>query len=299
MTLEAVHIAGGYANKAETDRRLLKRLMNGRVGIITGLAVTPKAASLGVDITAGEAVVTGRSTTSQGNYYVTDAAAGSIVWPAPSAQPRIDALVLAVGDTQYGALGAGMGGTVGPKWIVVQGAPNAAPVAPTDAAITTAVGAGGWERFADVAVNPGDTAFVAGDITSKVAALGAWTPYTPATTNLGNPTLGRCRYTEDGNTVHAQASLTMNGVAAGNIEITLPVPFHASYGASRDAIGTAVMSDVSTGQTYLAFVYPNPGGAGNKVLIRSHGNNDVWRADLPAVWAAGDLLTMSVTYEKA
>lgn len=125
----------------------------------------------------------------------------------------------------------------------------------------------------------------------------AWTDYVPTSGNIGNPTVNRCRYTAIGSTVIAQGRLTLNGVAAGTISVGLPVARHASYGA-RDAIGTAIMTDVSTGQTYMAEAYPNPGDA-TTMLFRSHGNNDAWRADLPAAWAAGDFLSYEVTYEKA
>lgn len=168
MTLDALHLgAGGYPNAVEMDRRLLRRLFGGQTGRLTGFIASP-GTGMQVAITAGEAIVDGRVSDAQGNYYVSDPLDTTKAWPAaPIGNNRIDSLVLAVGDLQYGALGSALSGTQGPQWVVVQGTPAASPTAPTDAAITTAVGAGGWERWYDVQVNVGDTSLNAGRITSR------------------------------------------------------------------------------------------------------------------------------------
>lgn len=165
MALNSVPIAGStYKNLAEVDRRLINQLFSKRSGVLEGFVLTP-AAEMNGSLTAGEAIVPGKSTSSQGSYYVSDPASRTVVWPVASAQPRIDALVLAVGDTQYGVVGAALGGDSGPEVIVVQGTPNASPVAPSDDAITTAVGAGGWVRLYNVRINNGDTTINPANIT--------------------------------------------------------------------------------------------------------------------------------------
>jgi hypothetical protein len=297
MALEAVHIASGsYQNKAETDRRLLRRIVGNQAGQWTGMTLTPKVGSLGVDIAAGEAIVTGRSTTSQGFYYVTDSAVASIVWPAPSAQPRIDALVLAVGDTQYGALGAGMGGTVGPKWIVVQGTPSGTPSAPIDATIQTAVGAGGWERIANVAVNPGDTALVAGDFTTVWTYILGWNTYTPTATGVTLSPGPVARYYRRDSTVTVTGAITLGGTPTGEVLISLPPGLpdlgYFSYGpfmprgvARGLRTGVAYYDGTILLASFTAFKIGNAAGVG-------WGNNSQ-----PAVWASGDSWGFTFTYE--
>lgn len=153
MTLQAEPLAAGaYQNLAETDRRLVEKIALKRFGFDSGGVVTLGAA-LSVSVAPFEAYVRGKSTTGQGSYFVSDSGSNVVAWPAANASnPRVDSLVLAVGDLQYGALGTGMGGTQGPKFIVVQGVAGASPTAPVDATIQTAVGAGGWERIADFLV---------------------------------------------------------------------------------------------------------------------------------------------------
>ncbi len=150
MPLDAIHLgASNYPNSVEVDRRLVSRLFRGRRGQVTGFVVSA-GTGLSVNITAGEAVVRGRSAAAQGAYYLSNPDASSVAWPAsPLTGSRIDSLVLAVHDAQYGAAGPAMQDAQGPRWIVVTGSASAAP---TDAAISTAVGAGGWERWLDVPV---------------------------------------------------------------------------------------------------------------------------------------------------
>jgi hypothetical protein len=195
MTLQATPIAAGsYQNLAETDRRVIEKISGGRYGVLSGLALTP-GAGMQMLVAAGDAMVRGRNVTGQGAYFVSDTAQNVVAWPVASGtNPRIDSLILAVGDTQYGALGASMGGTQGPKFVVVSGTAAASPVAPTDAAIQTAIGAGGWERVADVLIPTSAASILAGNITPPTTwAIGTAREFTinrvmAASQTFTNPT---------------------------------------------------------------------------------------------------------------
>jgi len=171
MTLQGGPIAPlGYPNLTETDRFQLWATMGKREGALSGFTIAAAGSGMGVTIQPGEAIVKGDSATTQGAYFVWDTSVYTATLGAASAQPRIDALVLAVGDTQYGTLGTAMGGTQGPRWVVVAGTAAASPVAPLDSAIQTAVGAGGWIRWANVRVDPGNTTVQAANITRLAPA---------------------------------------------------------------------------------------------------------------------------------
>lgn len=162
-----------YQNLVETDRYALFMAARQREGIVSGFVPTRSTTALAMLISAGSAFVQGEAGSSAGHYVAYNTVADTVSWPAaPVANSRIDALVLAVRDAQYGTL---PGGTVnGPVWVVVQGTAAVSPVAPTDAAITTAVGPGGWIRVANVTVVVGDTTLQAANIVSVAGT--AWQP---------------------------------------------------------------------------------------------------------------------------
>lgn len=150
-----------YLNEIETDRHLVRMLAGGRTGAAEGLTIEPHAVSLALTVDAGLAVV--GDDLARGSYLCWEDDVETVSWPAPDAQARVDALVLAVGDQQYGALGTEM--TEGPQWLVVKGVPAGSPAAPGDSDIDVAVGAGSWERWADVRIDPTDTTIAEGNIT--------------------------------------------------------------------------------------------------------------------------------------
>lgn len=164
-----------YGNLIETDRYLLWTLSGKREGIVTGLYPTRNPAGMSMLISAGEAFIKGETAGSAGAYFAWNPAQETLTWPAaPATNSRIDALVLAVRDSQFGAL---PGGAVnGPLWLVVSGTAGTSPNAPNDAAITTAVGPGGWLRVANVTVAAGETTLTAASI-SRTAGTAFTLPY--------------------------------------------------------------------------------------------------------------------------
>lgn len=94
--------AGTYA--AEQTRRAVffPFATQGIKNPITGYAVSA-GSGMAVDIAAGEAIVQGTSTSTQGFYYVLNSAAISnlAVAAANISNPRIDAIVLTITDSQY------------------------------------------------------------------------------------------------------------------------------------------------------------------------------------------------------
>lgn len=305
MPLEAISLgAGSYPNPVELDRRLVARLFNGKTGSITGFIATAAAAGLSLRMSEGEALVRGRSSpTTQGAYYVSNAAIENIPLAVPAASPRIDAVVLAVGDLQYGALGPGMADTQGPRWLVVQGVPDAAPVAPTDATIQDQVGAGGWERWRNVRVDPGNVNVNPANITapppSAVTPLdeGAWTAYTPTMTGFtrGNGVLVG-RYRRDGDTVHWTVEYTVGSTDQKGTAPRWQLPFPPRYAYSTGnyfPMGSAYLRDVSAGTNRVWTVCL----VGNQTVVPLDANADGVNVSVPWTWATGDRVIMHGVYE--
>lgn len=91
-------------------------------GIVTGLAVAPRAAgaNYSVDVGAGIAVIKGDDQSSQGNYVQRLPATLNVVVAPPDSNPRIDLVVMRVQDSQGGGP-AGDNGVI----VVVKGTPAA------------------------------------------------------------------------------------------------------------------------------------------------------------------------------
>jgi hypothetical protein len=178
--------AGSFLNKVETDRKVIEAMWPD-AGVLEGFLVSPTT-GLNVLVSAGKAVLKGAEANTQGNYFVWNNADETLAWPAPTSLSRIDSLILRAADSQYGTI---PGGVQGAKYEIIQGDPNASPVARSDSYInTTAYVPGAWLRLANVLINNGDTTFTAGDITSqaKSALRGAVTICTSSTrpTNPAN-----------------------------------------------------------------------------------------------------------------
>jgi len=92
----------------------------------------------------------------QGSYFVWSDADETMPWPGPSAQNRIDSLILRVVDNQYGTIT----GQARAEWEIVQGVPAGSPVARPDSDFN--VGGsfykpGAWLRVGNIQVNTTDT----------------------------------------------------------------------------------------------------------------------------------------------
>jgi hypothetical protein len=153
-------------NDIEDYRALVWEMFGLAQGVLRGFVMTPTVGSLAVDFTAGAAVVEQRGTDITGDgrgYYIYNDTTTVVTFNAPSAATRSDAVVFAWVDRQYGALGTGVTAG-GPQIIVVPGV-SGSSTPRTDAQIQTAIGVGGWFRYADVLIAPGNTVVAPGNIT--------------------------------------------------------------------------------------------------------------------------------------
>ncbi|MEV6817837.1 hypothetical protein AB0M72_03685 [Nocardiopsis dassonvillei] len=189
MALSATGIGQDqYPTTVEDYRNLITALLPGSGAIGLGeftLAPFPQDIGLAVEVGPGRVVLEGRAATGQGSYFAWSSEPEVLQWPAPSAQPRVDALVLTVADAQYGTVEV-----QGPAWLVVQGVASTTPVPPSTAEIEAAAPAGAWVRVADVGVSPGATVIDPATISRRLLpAGGGWRPLTLATGLVARPGL--------------------------------------------------------------------------------------------------------------
>lgn len=151
----------GFQTLVQTDRQFITGIFgNGSFVLREGdFSVTPNSLSHAVDISAGKAILAGGNATDQGSYFAWSDSGETIAWPAPSANPRIDTLVLRVADPQYGTVT----GATGARWDIIQGVPTASPAARSDTEInTTFFVPGAWLRIADIRLDSSDTGVIPG-----------------------------------------------------------------------------------------------------------------------------------------
>jgi hypothetical protein len=161
--------AAAWRNSIEDIRALIWNAWGRSQGIVTGFVMTPTVGSLAVDFTAGAGIIEQRGTDINGDgraYFVYNDVTSTVTFSAPSAASRSDAVVFCWGDPQYGALGASAASPGGPQIVVVQGV-SGSTTPRTDTQIQTAIGVGGWFRFADVIIAPGNTTVQPGNITDN------------------------------------------------------------------------------------------------------------------------------------
>lgn len=157
----------GYEHPVELFRNLVGNLTGnakGLVGSPTGFALTPSGSSMQLTIGAGAAVIKGSENTSQGSYFVWSPTSEVKAWPAASAQPRIDSLILRVIDTQYGSDPA----SPQAMWDIVQGTPSGSPVQQPDVEFEAGGDfhrPGAWWRVANFLVEAADTNMAATTMT--------------------------------------------------------------------------------------------------------------------------------------
>lgn len=132
------------------------------------------------------------------------------------------------------------------------------------------------------------------NLTSDLAALGAWTAFTPSYTNvvLGVSPTNLGRYCTVNNLVIAQYQLTLGtgGDVTGTILPNLPLTAHASALAH---VGTAYGSKSTTRRMAAAEF----NDTSSLVLVGTDGA--LWAAAAPFDWAAGDILRIQAMYERA
>jgi hypothetical protein len=164
-----------YPTTVEDYRQLIGTLLPGTGAIgLSQFTVTPLAqeAGLAVQIGPGRTVIRGGAAIDQGSYFVWSAEPEVLAWPGPSAQPRVDALILTIADSQYGAVEE-----QGPAWLIVQGVASTNPTAPSTDDVHAAAPAGAWARIAHVRVNPDDTTIAPANISNRLGPHdGGWQP---------------------------------------------------------------------------------------------------------------------------
>jgi hypothetical protein len=218
---------------------------------------------------------------------------------------RIDRVVLQVFDDTFDSSGDDESDI-----IVVEGTPDAAPVAPAlpDGAIS----------LASIEVDAGVTAVTDADITDLRAeatlrpavvdgAVGQWQDWTP---NLTNITLGNgiqvARYTQIGKTVHLYWSLDLGNASSVGTNPTISLPVASAIPANDTAaenniIGVGNFTDTGTA-SYLTTVRltssttmrPRP-----QVVSGSNVTAGSISATAPFTWTTDDRMAISATYEAA
>lgn len=156
-----------WRNDIEDIRAMLWSAFGRVQGVRRGFVMSLDVGALSVTFTPGEAIIEQRGTDITGDarcYFVYNDVNTTVTFGAPSASSRNDALVFCWGDRQYGALGASVPSPGGPQIVVVPGV-SGSTTPRTDAQIQTAINVGGWFRFADVIIAPGNTSVQPGNVT--------------------------------------------------------------------------------------------------------------------------------------
>lgn len=157
--------AQSIGSPANLDRQTLAAMAGARSGVYRygNFALTPGGVTRQVNVAGGRAFIMGRENSQQGGYFVWSDASEVLSFPAPSASPRIDTLLLRVLDDQYGTIT----GLPRAYWDIVQGVPGASPSARPDSDFLSGGPfylPGAWWRAADVRTNTIDTTVPAGQI---------------------------------------------------------------------------------------------------------------------------------------
>lgn len=163
-----------YRNNIEDVRAMLWEAVGAAQGVLSGFDMSLDSGSLSVTFTAGQALVEERGTDITGDgrgYHVFNDVETVVVFEAPDAASRSDALVFAWADPQYGALGASVDAP-GPQVVVVRGV-SGSTTPRTDVEINDEIGPGGWFRYADVQIDPADTEVDPANVTTTFEAVGA------------------------------------------------------------------------------------------------------------------------------
>lgn len=267
-------------------------------------------------------------------YHVTiDANVDTNVTANSSGNPRIDAVVIKVDTvTTPDATASNIASIV-----IVPGTPAGSPVAPTDAAIQTSVGASNaFLRLSNVTASSGFSTITTSNISDvrtffKLVSVGtivpdgsigtakfaseAWTSYTPVLTgSVTNPNIGTTGtvtgfYQKINRTVYFRILVTFGGtgisIGSGVYLFTLPsTPVTENNAPS--VIGTLNYEDQSASKTYAGVCRirkSNEPTFGGKLsaMHPSYTTVGEWselsHGSLP--WATGDTMDFSGSYEAA
>lgn len=165
QTVPAYIGAIGYQHPVELDRNLLEAIF-GRSGVnrFGDFTVTPTGTAHQISIASGSAFLLGAENAQQGGYFAWSDAAQTMLMAVPSAQPRIDSLILRVKDGQYGSIT----GTASAYFDLVTGVAAGSPSVRADSDFNPAGSQyvpGAWWRVANILRGVSDTTVPGGNIT--------------------------------------------------------------------------------------------------------------------------------------
>jgi hypothetical protein len=132
---------------------------------------------------------------------------------------------------------------------------------------------------------------------------GAWTSWTPSLENLNVGTTGvvRAIYTKIGNTVHFQfkAFLGGTGISVGDIKFSVPVNASSNYTDNTISVGAGFCREDGSTRSTTIGRFEN---AAEIRLLQITVSGDylglaVISSTTPHTWAAGDVISLSGTYE--
>ena len=221
---------------------------------------------------------------------VNDSVVNATVATSDGSNPRIDLVCIKVntGVTPDGT--ASNVATIISSGVdaALKGTPAVSPVAPTAPS--------NYLVLAQVRVNAGVTSIVNANITSQLANVGAWLPYSPSIAGItvGNGAFaGGYKLTGNGKTCVFRYRLIFGSTTTvgGSATLTLPFPISPGYGGG-EIIGMVACSDSSSGSTFKGVV---PASA--VLLIDSVNGSQITYAVLnttvPFTWTTNDQLLIT------
>lgn len=293
---------------ARVQRHTTQALAGSRQGVCSATAfqVQQKGTpGMGVRILPGLALVNGVGASSGAYSVFNDANDETTVIAAGHATlPRNDLVCVGVQDHDEDGSSQRR-----PRFLVVQGTPNASPVDPAVPAGNLAlarVRVDALESTSIVTADITDLRVYAGDY-DLARRITDWTSYTPTLAAngwaLGAGTISG-HYSEVAKTVHFGVSLTfgagMTAHATNWPEISIPVTVHSSWIGRRGTI-VSWLSDTSAGDSVTGrgvfntqSLHPFAGIVGGSRI-----RDDAVVSTNPWTWASGDMMTIEGWYRAA
>lgn len=293
-------LGAAYRNDIEDVRAAVYHALGGTQGILDGFVLSTVAGVMEVDLTAGRALIAERGvdiTAEDRGYFVFADDVTTVTFDGASVADRCDALVFAWPDPQYGALGASVT-TAGPQIVVVKGV-SGSTTPRTDSEINTAIGVGGWFRYADVVIDSTDTEINPANVTLAdtsvvdpwhVVGSGGGEPSYSTVYSAGPAGTQAARFRKDADGIvimngYVDATDLVNG--NGAVAFTLP----ADYRPTADIHHFFTMwNAASATPTYISVTVAGPTNA-----TFSHGDVVIgWHTDPDFGW-----MPLEFTYSTA
>jgi hypothetical protein len=129
---------------------------------------------------------------------------------------------------------------------------------------------------------------------------GAWTSYTPTLTQLGavTKTVTYAKYQRVGRLIVAEMLLAVTGTGTAANIVTVSLPVTAAQ-AGNIAVGSGYIYDVSAALTYKGIVVLNSTTTATMFPTNTTTGGALGADTFTAGLAAGDAVTLNVTYEAA